>query len=125
MDIEKQIQYWHQSSDEDWDVASNLIDNYKIRHGLFFIHLSLEKLLKALICKKTNDIPPRIHNLVRLCEIADINPNDSQLDILAEMNAFNIEGRYPDSRIQSPDIQTAKSYLNKAKEVRLWIIQQL
>ena len=124
MNIEKQILYWHQSSDEDWDVAASLIENSKARHGLFFIHLSLEKLLKALVCKITNDIAPRIHNLVRLCEIANLHPDDSQLDLLAEMNAFNIEGRYP-SQILIPDNKTAKLYLAKANEVRLWIIQQL
>jgi HEPN domain-containing protein len=125
MNIDNQIKYWRQSSDEDWDVAVKLIDNSKVRHGLFFVHLSLEKILKALICKKSNDIPPRIHNLVRLSEIAEIRLNDTQLDILAEMNVFNIEGRYPTSQIQSPNIQIAKTFLLKADEVRLWINQQL
>ncbi|MBN2040428.1 MAG: HEPN domain-containing protein [Spirochaetes bacterium] len=125
MDIEKQIKYWSQSSEEDWNVASYLIANKKNRHGLFFVHLSLEKILKARICRIINDIPPRIHNLVRLCEIAQLNPDDYQLDILAEMNTFNIEGRYPGSQILSPDNKTAKSYSDRANEVRLWIIQQL
>ncbi len=47
IDIEKQIAYWRDGSIEDWQVAQELISNGRIRHGLFFAHLSLEKLLKA------------------------------------------------------------------------------
>jgi len=51
VDIDKQIAYWRDSANEDWAVARQLVDNSRIRHGLFFAHLTLEKTLKALICK--------------------------------------------------------------------------
>jgi hypothetical protein len=47
MNVAKQIDYWCTSSNEDWDVAVGLLERGKIRHGLFFLHLSLEKILKA------------------------------------------------------------------------------
>ena len=71
-DIDKEIQYWKQGATEDWDVAMQLVGDMKIRHGLFFAHLAFEKALKAHICRQSRNHPPRIHNLVRLAEMAEL-----------------------------------------------------
>jgi HEPN domain-containing protein len=55
---------------EDWEVAVKLVKDGKSQHGLLFAHLALEKVLKALVCRHTHEIPPRIHNLTRLSELA-------------------------------------------------------
>ncbi len=47
LDIQKQIDYWHESAIEDWQVAQDLLNQRKVRHGLFFAHLSLEKWLSG------------------------------------------------------------------------------
>ena len=60
VDISKQITYWQDGAKEDFEVAKQLIASEKIRHGLFFAHLALEKVLKAKFCQKTNEIAPRI-----------------------------------------------------------------
>jgi len=46
VDISKQIIFWRDNAKEDWDVARQLVDNGRTRHGLFFAHLALEKSLK-------------------------------------------------------------------------------
>ena len=96
MDIQKQVEYWLTSSNEDWEVAAKLVHEGRSRHGLFFAHLALEKVLKAIICQNTQDIAPRIHNLPRLSDVAGLTLNTDHADILADMNQFNIEGRYPE-----------------------------
>ncbi|MEN8127119.1 MAG: HEPN domain-containing protein [Planctomycetota bacterium] len=58
VDIQKQIIYWSSGAEEDIAVAEELIGNKRYRHGLFFAHLALEKILKAHICKKTNELAP-------------------------------------------------------------------
>jgi HEPN domain-containing protein len=68
VDKDKQVVYWRQGFEEDREVAQSLIDSGRIRHGLFFLHLSAEKLLKAIICARTGDLAPRMHNLIRLFE---------------------------------------------------------
>jgi HEPN domain-containing protein len=78
-------------------VAQGSVHRNHIRHGLFFAHLGLEKALNAHVCRTIKDIPPRMHNLIRLAELADLNPKPAYVDILAERNSFNIEGRYPDT----------------------------
>jgi HEPN domain-containing protein len=95
MDVLKQAAFWKAGAEEDLEVARELIANRRIRHALFFAHLSLEKILKAHVCRRTQDLAPRIHNLVRLAEAAALQLPPERLNVLAEMNAFHIEGRYP------------------------------
>jgi HEPN domain-containing protein len=122
IDVDKQIAFWREGAEEDWGVAYDLVDRTRVRHGLFFAHLALEKALKALVCRKTRDIAPRLHNLVRLAEVAGLKLQPSQLDVLAEMNSFNIEGRYPDSLSAPPSLLEARGYLKKAEEVFQWLM---
>jgi HEPN domain-containing protein len=125
VDIHKQISYWRSGAEEDVIVAAELIGNRRYRHGLFFAHLALEKILKAHICKKKNELAPRIHNLVRLSEVAAIELDEDILDHLADMNEFNLEGRYPIQYIDTASNPEANSYLNKTKEVIQWLVEQL
>ncbi len=53
IDIEKQVAYWRHGAEEDWEVAHQLFDRGYIRHSLFFVHLALEKALKAHVCRHT------------------------------------------------------------------------
>lgn len=73
VDVPKQIQYWRTSSDEDFDAAQSLLEKGHFRHSLFFAHLAIEKMLKAHVARQTKDIPPRIHNLIRPAEIAELS----------------------------------------------------
>ena len=125
IDINKQVKFWRNVAQEDWEVASDLVNRNRVRHGLFFAHLALEKALKAHVCIVTQDLAPRLHNLVRLSEIAELSLNPHQLDVLAEMNAFNIEGRYPDTLSPPPSKKQAVEYIAKSEKVFQWLNDQL
>lgn len=125
IDINKQITYWRDGAFEDWEVSKELVNSGRGRHGLFFAHLAIEKLIKAHICRYTQDLAPRIHNLVRLAEIAALSLNQTQIDIMAEMNAFSVEGRYPDSLVSPLSKGEAQSCLCRAEEIYKWLISQL
>ena len=94
----------------------------RVRHGLFFVHLALEKALKAIVCRVTGDTPPKIHNLVRLSELARIEPSQVQMETLAKMNAFNLEGRYSDMLQPPPTSAEVRAYVSRAEEVLQWLI---
>ena len=51
VDISEQIKYWKTTAREDWEAAGELVESRRIRQGLFFAHLALEKLLKAHVCR--------------------------------------------------------------------------
>jgi HEPN domain-containing protein len=124
-DIEKQIDYWRQGSAEDWEVAVKLVKDGKSRHGLFFAHLALEKILKAIICRRTRGVPPKIHNLSRLSELAGLRLGEQQADVLADMNQFNLEGRYPEFYTFQLRPKEATEFIARSQEVLTWLIQQL
>ena len=91
---DKQVAYWKEGAQEDREAANELLENGRIRQALFFVHLSMEKLIKAHVSRNTRDLPPRTHNLVRLSDLTGITLTKEQLEILAEINSFSLEGRY-------------------------------
>jgi len=125
IDISKQITYWQEIAKEDWEVAIELVSNNRSRHGLFFAHLALEKILKAHVCKETHDLAPKIHNLISLLRLAKISLSPEQFDILTDMNPFNIEGRYPDSLETPPIMEEAQAFMKRTEEVFIWLMNQL
>ena len=126
IDLEKHLAYWRNGAENDWEFAQELIAGKKrILYGLFFAHLALEKILKAHVCRVTGKIPPRIHNLIRLAELATLSLEDKHLDILADMNEYNIEGRYPDMLMPSPSLEQARKYMKRAEETFKWLKNQL
>ena len=125
MDIDKQVTHWAGSAVEDLATAEYLLDGGKTRPALFFAHLALEKMLKAHVCRATEDLAPRIHNLRRLAGLSRTEVTREHLEILARMNEFNIEGRYPELLPAAPTVVDARRYLAEAKEVFGWLQQTL
>lgn len=126
MNIDKQIDYWCTGSDEDWEVAEGLVANGKIRHGLFFLHLSMEKVFKAHICRVTGEHPPKIHNLLTLMERSELPVSKEWAELLGIMNQFCMIGRYPnDPFVDSIPAHNAMGYVHNAREIRKWLLQKL
>jgi HEPN domain-containing protein len=124
IDVEKQVAFWRQGAEEDWAVAHELIAGGRSRHALFFAHLALEKLLKACIVSKSGDLAPRLHNLVRLAELAGLPLSEAQIDLLSDMNAFNLEGRYPESSLSPPTQAEAQAIMEQADKAFTWLTNQ-
>jgi HEPN domain-containing protein len=125
MDVEKQIEYWKSGAEEDFAAAQSLLEKGHFRHCLFFAHLSIEKILKAHVVIATRDIPPRIHSLIRLAELAGLKLEPQQEQFLREFGVYQLEGRYPDSEQIPLDLNAAKDDLSKAEEILRWLKNQL
>ena len=124
-DIQKQITHWQKGALEAWSDADYLIKGKRILLGLFAVHLALEKVLKAHIWRVKKKMPPYIHNLVRLAEIAELTLDDKHRKVLAEINEFQLEGRYSDVVSTIPSMEETKGYLRRAKGTFEWLINQL
>ncbi len=126
MDVAKHVEYWHEGSREDMGAAIVLLEQSKPRHALFFAHLSLEKLLKALVAKATRDLPPRIHDLLRLAELAGLALTRERREFLARFQRHCLEGRYPDMPpTPTPLFPEAQAELEAAKEALAWLTSLL
>ncbi len=124
MDIEKQIAYWRTGSQEDLEVGALLLDQGRFRHGLFFVHLALEKALKAHVVRATGGHPPKIHNLVSLVKRSGLEFRDHVVEFLNSFDVYQLEGRYPDSAASSIGKETARKDLTQAREVHEWLLSR-
>ena len=125
IDMVKQIDYWKTGSLSDIETADILIDKKKYREGLFFCHLSMEKMLKALYVKRKNDIPPKTHNLFQLSESIDLKTDENTSEFFGILMNYQLEGRYPDYNPQIPDEKKVKMYLSQTKDTQKWLIKML
>jgi HEPN domain-containing protein len=124
MTIEEHIAYWLDSADYDLQAANSLLNNGYYVWCLFIGHLVLEKALKVLYVKVNNNkVPPKIHNLLKLAEISNINLTLEQSKFLSDVNRFQIEGRYPEFKTELYKIATkefAINHINKIEEYYKW-----
>jgi len=116
-DIEKQTDYWIRGSESDIETAEILIFGKKCLEGLFFCHLSIEKISKALVVKKTRQLAPKSHNLSYLVDLASLNIDEEQASFMSVLMKYQLEGRCPDYYPKSPSIETVMDYLQKTKSL--------
>ena len=110
------------------EVADTLFQNQKYDWCLFIGHLVIEKVLKACYVRDKQEIPPKIHNLVRLAENTLLAVKEEQLTFLADLNDFNLETRYPDFKFSFYQICTrefTEEHFSKIKETYQWLLSQM
>jgi HEPN domain-containing protein len=91
------ISYWVDTADKNWRALHNMVQAGDNVEALFWAHLVIEKLSKALWVKDNEEnMPPRSHNLDYLLARTSFSPTPEQTSVLAELNRFQLEGRYPD-----------------------------
>jgi HEPN domain-containing protein len=125
LDVDALVADWKADTLSSWDDARYLIEDKRITLGLFAVHLSLEKILKAHIIKQTGAVAPKIHDLVRLAQLAQVDLSSEQIDFLSRMNFYAIHGRYLGIKFPLPSQQTAREYLQTAKELIEWLAKRL
>lgn len=128
MDTKNIIGYWVNSAQKDWQVAQSLFNTKYYLYSLFFCHLAMEKILKALVVKETRKHAPHTHNLIELAQKAKLLMKQSQLDFLDSLTDFNLEARYPDFKLAAYKKATpslTKKYLTQTKELYLWLKKEI
>ncbi len=125
----KLIKHWIKGSEIDFQAVKDISDNTKSYvQALFFLHLSIEKAIKALYVSKFNEHAPFSHGLLYLAEKCQLQLDDEKEELLSEINEFNLEARYPDEHYELHQKATQNFTLNYVKEgekVRQWILEKL
>ena len=91
-------------------------------------YLVVEKLLKAIYIKVTNEQPPFIHDLSRMAEKSKIEMSESQLDILDTITTFNIRARYDDYKqlfYKKCTPEYTATWIMNIEEMILWLKEKL
>jgi len=122
------IDYWIATAESDWTVAGHLFEKGDYSYALFFGHLTLEKLLKALYVSRTDKTPPMTHRLVYLAEKSGLDLTHDRLELLETATDFNIEARYPDEKFSFRRRCTkefTKDCLDRMEEARKWLLRKI
>lgn len=128
MTKKEKAKYWIKSAENDWKVAGHLFEKTDYPYALFFGHLTIEKLLKALIVIKIDEPPPLTHRLTYLGQKAGVSLTSEDMELLEIITDFNIEVRYPDEKFafyKTCTRQFTESYLQKMGEMKKWLLQQI
>ena len=130
MTSEQLQKHWMESAEEDLDVMETLYKNKKYPQSLFYGHLVIEKLLKALFAKVNAESPiaPRIHNLEKLAALSKIELDQATFSSLSLITNFNMAARYDSNKRDFKELCTPKFTMEQIKEIRglrEWIYQKL
>jgi HEPN domain-containing protein len=128
MTKEEKIEYWVKSSRRDWKVANHLFEKGDCAYALFFGHLTIEKLLKAIFVEKFNEVPPYSHRLVFLAEKVELDISSDRVELLEVITDFHLEARYPDEQFsffKKCTRQFTKEHLKRIGGLRRWLLKQV
>lgn len=128
MTKQEKVNYWIKSAENDWIVAGHLFEKGDYPYALFFGHLTIEKLLKAVFVSKFDEPPLFTHRLTYLAEIAELETSNEQVELLEIITDFNLEARYPDEKFsfhKRCTIDFTEMHLKKIEEIKEWLLQQL
>ncbi len=128
MDVDKIVEHWIVSSDEDFAAMNILYDAKSYGWALFMGHIAVEKLLKAHYVKQRGTHAPFTHNLYRLAELGELKVDEQRAEWLFRITTFNINARYDDYKKEFHALCTpsfAKEWIERIETLRLWIKSML
>lgn len=128
MDINAQVKYWATTAAHDWKTVRHLFESRHYPEALFFGHLYLEKLLKALIVRHTGKDAPYGHKLYALAVKAELTMTEEQHAVLTRFSAYNIVTRYPDQRLElykRLNRKFTQAELKEMEQIGKWIKSQI
>lgn len=122
------VENWRKSSRYDLRAASQMLRGGYHIYTIFFCHLAVEKMLKAVTEKVSGKTPPKTHNLRYLLERAGLKPPQDMFESIGALSDLSIPTRYPldlESNSKTYTKERAKEYLRRAKEAVRWIEKSL
>lgn len=120
------MNYWIETSNEDYETMLSMKKEKRNTWCLFIGHLVIEKLLKALYAKNNKGAPyaPKTHDLLYLAEKMNLEVTEKQANDLVEITKFNLNTRYDDYKrafYNKCTDEYTEEQVNKIKEVKEWL----
>ncbi|MBI5399900.1 HEPN domain-containing protein [Candidatus Saganbacteria bacterium] len=127
METKEKVQFWMENAEYDLQTAEVMHSSARYAYTAFMCQQTLEKILKAIYLKNNNAEAPRSHNLSYLLGMCNINAQENDVNLLAELSTYYLEGRYPTykekiSKLINKD--KSQNLLNQTKELFKWLKSQ-
>jgi HEPN domain-containing protein len=126
--VEKIIEYWKKSSDQNYATMNNLLKSKDYSWALFIGHLVIEKLLKAHYVKTHNKHSLFTHDLLRLSSKCELEVSIEYEEWLDNISTFNINARYDNYKQDFFKLCTKEFtavWVQRIEKIREWLIQEL
>ncbi len=89
-------QQWAERAQYDLDTADAMFKAGRYLYVLFCCQQAVEKALKSAIVQRTSKVPPRIHQLARLAQLARVAVDEKRMDFVRELSNYYTPTRYPE-----------------------------
>jgi len=124
------VKYWLDLCDYDLETAKVMQKTKRFLYVGFMCHQIAEKGFKAIIASKTDDIPPKIHALLRLAEVGGFfdELSDKQFALIDFLTPLQIEARYPEYKekiAQKLSNERCEKLVAETEELLCWIKNKL
>ncbi|NML67530.1 HEPN domain-containing protein [Hymenobacter sp. RP-2-7] len=123
------IAYWMTTANQNWQEVGSMFAAGTYVPCLFWAHLTIEKLAKALwVQDNVGDTPPFTHNIARLLADTNLVLTPAQATFVQQLNTFQLEGRYESYTANLRQLATAaftQSVLQDVTDLRQCILKQL
>lgn len=124
-DFEKQLESWIKSARSDLDTATLLVNEARLKEGLFFCYLAIEKMLKAHVIRLSRKSPPKSENMMDLLYRARIQLSEQDRELLGILVDCQMELSYPVYDDDIPTVNQAFDYLDRTRELFVWLEKTL
>ncbi len=124
MTVSEVMERWKKTALEDFVVAQDMLRLGHYDWVLFMGQLTLEKLFKGLVARKTNAAPPFTHDLPKLASLAGLALTNEQEKNLADISTYHIRARYENIKTALYRKATrayTEKYFAIIKEYVLWL----
>ncbi len=115
---------WAEQARYDLETAEAMLAAGRLLYVVFCSQQAVEKMLKGVIADRTDSFPPRVHNLMRLAQVASLDLSEDQEEFLRELSAYYIQSRYPeeiDALSGGVTRELACDVLRKSGEMLAWL----
>jgi HEPN domain-containing protein len=126
--MRSETQQWVEDAAYDLQSAEAMFRSGRYFFVVFMCHLTVEKLLKAVIVENEGIEPPRIHSLVALEARAGVTVPSEHRALIDELDDKSVLTRYPDGRrriASQLNAQTSKDVYQRTEAFSQWLKQQM
>ena len=129
MTKQEHVAHWMTGANLNWQEAGKMFAGATYVPCLFWLHLSFEKLAKALwVQDNGGNTPPFTHNISKLLSETTLVLSPAQARFVQQLNTFQLEGRYESYTMQLRQGATkvfTQHVLHEANDLRQCILKQL